>query len=115
MAHRMVSFVRSPQTASKIWLYGTLILVIQPEPSRKKASSKHAYVDLISRTPKNVLTLDHETYNSTAYDVIPYAIDQFKSKGYEFLSVSECLGSLSEGSLSEGHHEEREEREFQLP
>lgn len=28
------------------------------------------------------------------YDVIPFAIDLFKSKGYRLVTVSECLGGL---------------------
>ena len=27
-------------------------------------------------------------------DVIPFAIDQFKAKGYKLVTVSECLGGL---------------------
>ncbi|CAE6469923.1 unnamed protein product [Rhizoctonia solani] len=54
--------------------------------------SKNAYKNLVSKNPKNVLTLNHETYATTVNDVIPYAIQQFKAKGYKMVTVAQCLG-----------------------
>ncbi|EJD07768.1 glycoside hydrolase/deacetylase [Fomitiporia mediterranea MF3/22] len=56
--------------------------------------SKQAYTDLANRRPNNVLALNHETYSSTAYDVLPFAIQTLKAKGYNFATVAECLGGL---------------------
>lgn len=54
--------------------------------------SKNAYKNLIAKNPNNVLTLNHETIATTVNDVIPYAIQQFKAKGYKMVTVAECLG-----------------------
>ncbi|KAJ1308668.1 hypothetical protein OPQ81_004361 [Rhizoctonia solani] len=56
------------------------------------SQSKNAYKNLVSSNPNNVLTLNHETYATTVNDVIPYAIQQFKAKGYNMVTVAECLG-----------------------
>ncbi|CAE6523283.1 unnamed protein product [Rhizoctonia solani] len=58
------------------------------EPSQ----SKTAYKNLVDQNPNNVLTLNHETRATTVDDVIPYAIQQFKAKGYKMVTVAECLG-----------------------
>ncbi|CUA70173.1 hypothetical protein RSOLAG22IIIB_00521 [Rhizoctonia solani] len=54
--------------------------------------SKNDYKNLIAKNPNNVLTLNHETYATTVNDVIPYAIQQFKAKGYKMVTVAQCLG-----------------------
>ncbi|KAG8747567.1 Carbohydrate esterase 4 protein [Ceratobasidium sp. 414] len=56
------------------------------------SQSKNLYKSLIGKNPNNVLTLNHETYASTANDVLPYAIQLFKAKGYKMVTVAECLG-----------------------
>ncbi|KAL5532138.1 hypothetical protein ACEPAF_5702 [Sanghuangporus sanghuang] len=50
---------------------------------------KHAYADVISQSLGNALTLNHETYNLTAYGVIPHAIDQFLEKGYKLVLAND--------------------------
>ncbi|KAL5532137.1 hypothetical protein ACEPAF_5701 [Sanghuangporus sanghuang] len=55
---------------------------------------KDAYHELAEQHPSTALTINLEVKESTVYDVIPYAIDQFKSKGYELVTVSECLGGF---------------------
>ncbi|KAG9082897.1 Carbohydrate esterase 4 protein, partial [Ceratobasidium sp. 392] len=47
------------------------------------SQSKTLYKNLVAKNPNNVLTLNHETYATTANDVLPYAIQQFKAKGYK--------------------------------
>ncbi|KAF8601436.1 carbohydrate esterase family 4 protein [Ceratobasidium sp. AG-I] len=59
---------------------------------KSASQSKKDYKNLIAKKPKNVLTLNHETYATTIDDVIPYAIKQFKAKGYKLVTVAECLG-----------------------
>lgn len=57
------------------------------------SQSKNQYNKLIMSSPDTVLTLNHETHESTYDDVIPYAIQQFKAKGYKMVTVAECLGA----------------------
>ncbi|KAG8724191.1 Carbohydrate esterase 4 protein [Ceratobasidium sp. 428] len=59
---------------------------------KSAAQSKKAYDDWLKKNPNNVLTLNHETYATTVNDVIPYAIQQFKAKGYKMVTVAQCLG-----------------------
>ncbi|CAE6413064.1 unnamed protein product [Rhizoctonia solani] len=58
------------------------------------SQSKNDYKNLLAKNPNNVLTLNHETYATTVNDVIPYAIQQFKAKGYKMVTVAQCLGQL---------------------
>ncbi|ELU39055.1 carbohydrate esterase family 4 protein [Rhizoctonia solani AG-1 IA] len=70
-------------------------------------SSRSQYNKLIMSGPDSILTLNHETkpkcvhrlvveYGTNAIssseDVIPYAIQQIKAKGYKLVTVAECLG-----------------------
>ncbi|KAB5592931.1 hypothetical protein CTheo_3642 [Ceratobasidium theobromae] len=57
------------------------------------AQSKDLYNQLILSSPDTVLTLNHETHQGTVDEVIPYAIQQFKAKGYRMVTVAECLGA----------------------
>jgi len=54
--------------------------------------SESAYDALANSHPNNVLALNHETYQTTADSVLPYAIKTLKAKGYKFATVAECLG-----------------------
>ncbi|KAH8823204.1 carbohydrate esterase family 4 protein [Flagelloscypha sp. PMI_526] len=56
------------------------------------AQSKQLYKSKIDAKTKTLLTLNHETIESTAKDVLPYAIAEFKKKGYRMVTVAECLG-----------------------
>ncbi|KAI5120411.1 hypothetical protein M0805_006912 [Coniferiporia weirii] len=56
------------------------------------AQSEQAYDQLVNSHPSNVLALNHETYKTTAEQVLPYAIQKLKAKGYNFATVAECLG-----------------------
>ncbi|CAE6445168.1 unnamed protein product [Rhizoctonia solani] len=56
------------------------------------AESKNQYSKLIMSGPDSILTLNHETKQPTIEDVIPYAIQQIKAKGYKMVTVAECLG-----------------------
>ncbi|KAF5345711.1 hypothetical protein D9758_013069 [Tetrapyrgos nigripes] len=67
------------------------------------AQSKGRYKDLVSKHPKNVLTLNHETHNTTVYDVIPYAIQKLRDAGYQFATVAECFGGDPYQSVAGPH------------
>jgi len=45
---------------------------------------------IASGSPGGILTLNHETHNTTVNDVIPYAIQKLKNAGYDFVTVAEC-------------------------
>ncbi|PBK92091.1 hypothetical protein ARMGADRAFT_1080892 [Armillaria gallica] len=50
------------------------------------------YDALVASHPNNILTLNHETYESTATTVLPHAIQVLKRAGYNLVTVAECLG-----------------------
>lgn len=55
------------------------------------AQQRQRYLDVSNQRPNNLLALNHETQSSTVYDLIPYAVQQLRSKGYQFATVAECL------------------------
>ncbi|KAG9048544.1 Carbohydrate esterase 4 protein [Tulasnella sp. UAMH 9824] len=54
--------------------------------------SKAEYDKVANQRPSTILTLNHETYETTAHDVLPYALQKLQAKGYNFVTVAECLG-----------------------
>jgi len=38
-----------------------------------------------------MLALNHEPYETTAHQVLPYAINLLQSKGYQLVTLAECL------------------------
>ncbi|KAG8928092.1 Carbohydrate esterase 4 protein [Tulasnella sp. 417] len=56
--------------------------------------SKEEYRKVADKRPPTILTLNHETYETTAHDVLPYALDILRDNGYNFVSVAECLGGM---------------------
>jgi len=58
--------------------------------------SEKQYSNFVKKYPKasgHGMALNHSPYSSTAHTVLPYAIDQLKTKnGYKLVSVAECLG-----------------------
>ncbi|KAG8912872.1 Carbohydrate esterase 4 protein [Tulasnella sp. 417] len=52
------------------------------------------YQNTINEGPSSILTLNHETYDSTAHEVLPFALAALQAKGYNFVTVAECLGGL---------------------
>ncbi|KAF9269746.1 carbohydrate esterase family 4 protein [Marasmius fiardii PR-910] len=54
--------------------------------------SKEQYEEAAKESPSNILALNHEPYNSTLSEVIPYAFEILKDKKYKFVTVAECLG-----------------------
>ncbi|KAF9531740.1 carbohydrate esterase family 4 protein [Crepidotus variabilis] len=54
--------------------------------------SKQKYDQIASKHPSTLLALNHETYSTTAYDVLPHAIQVLKAKGYNLVSVADCVG-----------------------
>ncbi|KIJ36706.1 carbohydrate esterase family 4 protein [Sphaerobolus stellatus SS14] len=56
------------------------------------AQQKAAYTDVANRHPTNILTINHETHPTIVKDLLPFAIKTLRAKGYQFVTVSECLG-----------------------
>ncbi|KAF9014153.1 carbohydrate esterase family 4 protein [Cyathus striatus] len=53
---------------------------------------KSSLDNVIGQNPDTLLSLEHETYWSTVYDVLPYYIQKLKAAGYRMVSVAECVG-----------------------
>ncbi|KAB5589705.1 putative effector protein [Ceratobasidium theobromae] len=56
------------------------------------AQSKQLYDNIISQHPSTILALNHETYERTAHEVIPYVIPKLQAAGYQLVTLAECLG-----------------------
>ncbi|KAG8915707.1 Carbohydrate esterase 4 protein [Tulasnella sp. 408] len=54
--------------------------------------SETEYQNVANKKPSTILALNHETYETTAKQVLPYALKTLKAKGYKFVTVAECLG-----------------------
>ncbi|KAJ7249751.1 carbohydrate esterase family 4 protein [Mycena haematopus] len=56
------------------------------------AQSEAVYNAVVNSKAKNALILEHETEASTAAVLVPYALKLFKGKGYNLVTMAECLG-----------------------
>ncbi|KAJ7289708.1 hypothetical protein C8J57DRAFT_433996 [Mycena rebaudengoi] len=56
------------------------------------AQSEAVYNDVANAKVKNALILEHETEDTTASTLVPFALNLFKSKGYNLVSMAQCLG-----------------------
>ncbi|KAJ7032972.1 hypothetical protein C8F04DRAFT_1355506 [Mycena alexandri] len=56
------------------------------------AQSKALYDDVARAKVKNALILEHETEETTATVLVPYALNLFQSKGYNLVTMAQCLG-----------------------
>ncbi|KAK0223547.1 carbohydrate esterase family 4 protein [Armillaria fumosa] len=56
------------------------------------AQSNSRYDGFVATRPSTILTLNHETYESSATTVLPHAIEALKGAGYKLVTVAECLG-----------------------
>ncbi|KAL0579333.1 hypothetical protein V5O48_002666 [Marasmius crinis-equi] len=52
---------------------------------------KSSYGGLVQQKPKTILTLNHETYDTTIA-MLPQAIADLKGAGYKLVTVADCLG-----------------------
>lgn len=57
-----------------------------------ESQSEQEYRKQASYYPSPGIGLNHETYQSTAQDVVPFAIKTLQDAGYNLVSVAECLG-----------------------
>ncbi|KAJ7806876.1 hypothetical protein B0H14DRAFT_1564896 [Mycena olivaceomarginata] len=56
------------------------------------AFSEGVYNQVATSKPKNALILEHETVDTTASTLVPFALNLFKSKGYNLVTMAQCLG-----------------------
>ncbi|KAF5318124.1 hypothetical protein D9619_012198 [Psilocybe cf. subviscida] len=63
-------------------------------------TSKNSYNTIANNHPNTILTLNHETYEQTAHNVLPYAVQRLKSAGYKLVTVAECLGKPAYQSVA---------------
>ncbi|KAL0571856.1 hypothetical protein V5O48_010109 [Marasmius crinis-equi] len=50
------------------------------------------YKKRIGQHPSTILPLNHETYDTTAHQVVPQVVKWLKDAGYNMVTVAECLG-----------------------
>ncbi|KAF8311449.1 glycoside hydrolase/deacetylase [Clavulina sp. PMI_390] len=55
------------------------------------SQSETLYAQAVAKNPSNMLALNHEPMETTVHQVLPYAINLLQSKGYELVTVAECL------------------------
>ncbi|KAJ7244935.1 carbohydrate esterase family 4 protein [Mycena rebaudengoi] len=53
--------------------------------------SESLYDDFVSSHPSNLLALNHETQETTAHQVLPYAISKLQGAGYKLVTLATCL------------------------
>ncbi|KXN82672.1 Peptidoglycan-N-acetylglucosamine deacetylase [Leucoagaricus sp. SymC.cos] len=56
------------------------------------AESEQLYDELLAKHPSTILALNHEVYETTAHQVLPYALEKLSKAGYKMVSVAECVG-----------------------
>ncbi|SJL17519.1 uncharacterized protein ARMOST_21071 [Armillaria ostoyae] len=56
------------------------------------ADSEKDYDTLVAKHPSTILTLNHETVETTSTTVLPHALDDLLGAGYNLVTVAECLG-----------------------
>ena len=56
------------------------------------SQSKALYTSIAKEHPDNIIALNHETYETTVNEVLPYALKTLSNAGYKFVTVAECLG-----------------------
>lgn len=56
------------------------------------SQSEAVYNQVANGHLSNALILEHETEESTANTLVPYAINLFQSKGYKLVTLAQCLG-----------------------
>ncbi|KAJ3507680.1 hypothetical protein NLJ89_g6168 [Agrocybe chaxingu] len=55
-------------------------------------TSRNLYNNIANQRPSTILALNHETIETTAHNVVAYAIQRLQSAGYRLVTLSECLG-----------------------
>jgi len=56
------------------------------------ANSEKDYDTLVAKHPSTILTLNHETIQTTSTTVLPHALDVLLGANYSLVTVAECMG-----------------------
>jgi len=54
--------------------------------------TKALYDQVAVSHPSSLLAVNHETVETTAYEVLPYAIDKLQKAGYRLVTLGTCMG-----------------------
>jgi peptidoglycan/xylan/chitin deacetylase (PgdA/CDA1 family) len=57
-----------------------------------EAQIKADYTALMNANTNNVIALNHSVQNLTVSTIMPWLLPQLKAKGYQFVTISQCLG-----------------------
>ncbi|KAG2018540.1 chitin deacetylase [Coprinopsis cinerea AmutBmut pab1-1] len=74
---------------------GLTDMIPSSEDAISGASLQHSqdlYANIAARRPDSILTLNHETNDWTAHQLLPFAIQKLQAAGYRLVTVAECLG-----------------------
>ncbi|CAK5268692.1 unnamed protein product [Mycena citricolor] len=55
-------------------------------------NSEKDYAKFLAGNPDSMIALNHETMKNTAHYLVQNAINQIKAKGYQLVTVAQCLG-----------------------
>ncbi|CAK5269423.1 unnamed protein product [Mycena citricolor] len=55
-------------------------------------NSEKDYAKFLGGNPDSMIALNHETMKNTAHYLVQNAINQIKAKGYQLVTVAQCLG-----------------------
>ncbi|KAF7344060.1 hypothetical protein MVEN_01695500 [Mycena venus] len=72
--------------------YNSNIQSIAAGRGAESRTSEAVYNSIASAKPKNALILEHETEETTATKLVPYAIKLFQGLGYNLVTMADCLG-----------------------
>jgi len=64
----------------------------QDSTGASPGQSMALYDNLVNQHPNNILTLNHETIETTVHQVLPHAISVLRRAGYRLVTLAECLG-----------------------
>ncbi|KAF8072282.1 carbohydrate esterase family 4 protein [Lyophyllum atratum] len=81
---RQASFIRGQKLV--VWDFDS-----QDSVGATPAQSEANYDQIIAEHPSTILALNHEVYETTVHQVLPYAISKLQAAGYNLVSVAECL------------------------
>jgi peptidoglycan/xylan/chitin deacetylase (PgdA/CDA1 family) len=82
---RAISFQRNQSLA--LWDQDT-----QDADGASVSFSESVYTNAVNQNVNNMLVLNHETLDTTANQVLPFAINLLQSHGYKLVTLAECLG-----------------------
>jgi len=75
----------------KDWGYHNLNFDLDTEDWREEYDKSRSIVSSGLSRP-SFITLLHENHQKSVYELLPFVIDEAKKRGYEFVTVGDCLG-----------------------